>query len=47
MPATSSKKNKVTFITAARKEGYLKKGGGFKPLPQKGSGEYKKIVRHV
>lgn len=28
---------------AAKLEGYMKKGEGFKPLPKKGTKEYKKI----
>ena len=37
------KKPKMTFIQAAKKNGYMMKGQGFKPLPRKGSPEYNKI----
>ena len=31
------KKPKMTFIEAAKKNGYMMKGQGFKPLPKKGT----------
>ena len=31
------------WLKAARAEGFMKKGAGFKPLPKKGSAAYKKI----
>ena len=37
----------ATFAAAARKEGYMKKGAAFKPLPRKGTAAYKKIVAHI
>ena len=36
------KKPKMTFIQAAKKNGYMQKGR-FKPLPKKGTAEYNKI----
>ena len=47
MPPKTPKKKKVGFVEAAQKEGYLKKGGAFRPLPRKGTSEYEKIVRHL
>jgi hypothetical protein len=47
MPTTQKSKPKMSFITAAKKEGYMKKGGEFKPLPKRNSDAYKKIVRHI
>ena len=35
-------KRPLTFLEAARKLGYMKKGS-FKPLPKKGTKEYAKI----
>jgi len=48
MPTTQKKtKPKMNFMTAAKKEGYMKKGSGFKPLPKRNSDAYNKIVRHM
>ena len=42
MPTKQSTPKKMNFITAAKREGYMKKGGGFKPLPKRNSDAYKK-----
>ena len=34
-----------TFIKAAQSQGFLKKGGSFKPLPKKGTKQYDAIIR--
>ena len=47
MPTTQKTKPKMSFIAAARKEGYIKRGGAFKPLPKRNSSAYNKIVRHI
>ena len=46
------KKRKVNpalkkWAAAAKAEGYMKKGAGFKPLPKKGSAGYKAIKARV
>ena len=33
----------LTYIQAAKKAGYMQKGGEFKKLPKKGTPEYNKI----
>ena len=38
---------KLTFLEAARKLGYMKKGSKFKPLPKKGTREYDKIRKKM
>jgi len=40
MPSTPKK---MTFIEAAQKNGFMKKGAIFKPLPKKGTTAYNKI----
>jgi hypothetical protein len=40
-------KPKMSFVDACKKEGYMKKGTGFKPLPKRNSDAYNKIVRHM
>ena len=47
MPTTQKSKPKMSFITAAKLEGYMEKGSGFKPLPKRNSDAYNKIVRHM
>ena len=37
------KRPESSFVKAAKKLGYMKKGAVFKPLPKKGTPEYKKI----
>ena len=46
MPTKQSTPKKMNFVTAAKREGYMKKGG-FKPLPKRNSDAYKNKVRHM
>ena len=39
------KKPLSLFVKAAKELGYMKKGTTFKPLPKKGSPEYKKMIK--
>ena len=47
MPTKQKSKPKMSFVDACKKEGYMKKGSGFKPLPKRNSDAYNKIVRHM
>ena len=35
------------FRRAAQAEGYMKKGGGFRPLPKRGSAPYRAIKKRM
>ena len=37
------KRTESSFVKAAKKLGYMKKGAAFRPLPKKGTPAYKKI----
>ena len=39
------KRPESLFVKTAKKLGYFKKGSAFKPLPKKGTLEYKKIIK--
>jgi len=47
MPTKKASKPKMSFVDAFKKEGYMKKGNGFKPLSKRNSDAYNKIVRHM
>ena len=52
MPSTKKqqqpgKRTKTTFLEAARKEGFMKSGGSFKPLPKRGSEAYNRIKKQM
>ena len=47
MPTKKSTPKKMNSITAAKREGYMRKGSGFKPLPKRNSDAYNKIVWHM
>ena len=47
MPTKEASKPKMSFVDARKKEGYIKKGTGFKPLPKRNSDAHNKIVRHM
>ena len=47
MPTKKTSKPKMSFVGACKKEGYMKKDTGFKPLPTRNSDAYNKIIRHM